>query len=180
MASCLTCQFAVSELAAHPGLLAQVSPADPAMLSLVDDARGAPFPQPSLFLIARAATRRSARRRPGSGERRGSPAVSATKKKAEGCWVHLATATACSAERCQTRFARYATSSAVARQSPASGPRPSSVHRMAGLRRRLRPSPRVRRLLRSGWIARITLQPNLLRAHAHAWSTPGAVGLAGS
>jgi hypothetical protein len=24
------------------------------------------------------------------------------------------------------------------------------------------------------------LQPNLLRAHAHAWSTPGAVGLAGS
>jgi hypothetical protein len=38
--NCLTCQFAVSELAAHPGLLAQVSPADAAMLSLVDDAPG--------------------------------------------------------------------------------------------------------------------------------------------
>jgi Putative zinc-finger len=51
MASCLTCQFAVSELAAHPGLLAQVSPADPAMLSLVDDARGAPSPSPRCSLL---------------------------------------------------------------------------------------------------------------------------------
>jgi hypothetical protein len=33
------------------------------------------------------------------------------------------------------------TSSAVPRRSPASWPRPSSVHRMAGLRRRLGPSP---------------------------------------
>ena len=48
---------------------------------------GSAFPQPSLFLIARAATRRSARRRPGSVERRGSPAVSAPRRwrRAFGC-----------------------------------------------------------------------------------------------
>ena len=37
LASCPPCQAAVSELAAVPGLLAQVSPADAAML--VDDSR---------------------------------------------------------------------------------------------------------------------------------------------
>ena len=37
LASCPTCQAAVSELAALPGLLAQVSPADAAMLSMAVD-----------------------------------------------------------------------------------------------------------------------------------------------
>ena len=37
LASCPSCQAAVSELAALPGLLAQVSPADAAMLSMADD-----------------------------------------------------------------------------------------------------------------------------------------------
>ncbi len=37
LASCPACQAAVSELAALPGLLAQISPADAAMLSLGDD-----------------------------------------------------------------------------------------------------------------------------------------------
>jgi hypothetical protein len=37
MAQCAACQAAVSELAALPGLLAQISPADAAMLSLADD-----------------------------------------------------------------------------------------------------------------------------------------------
>jgi hypothetical protein len=37
MASCASCRAAVSELAALPGLLAQISPADAAMLSLADD-----------------------------------------------------------------------------------------------------------------------------------------------
>ena len=37
LASCPACQAAVSELAALPGLLAQISPADAAMLSLADD-----------------------------------------------------------------------------------------------------------------------------------------------
>jgi hypothetical protein len=37
MAHCAACQAAVSELAALPGLLAQISPADAAMLSLADD-----------------------------------------------------------------------------------------------------------------------------------------------
>jgi hypothetical protein len=37
MSSCASCQAAVSELAALPGLLAQISPADAAMLSLGDD-----------------------------------------------------------------------------------------------------------------------------------------------
>jgi Putative zinc-finger len=37
MSSCAGCQAAVSELAALPGLLAQISPADAAMLSLADD-----------------------------------------------------------------------------------------------------------------------------------------------
>jgi hypothetical protein len=37
MSSCAACQAAISELAALPGLLAQVSPADAAMLSLADD-----------------------------------------------------------------------------------------------------------------------------------------------
>jgi hypothetical protein len=37
LASCPTCQAAVSELAAIPGLLAQVSPADAAMLSMAVD-----------------------------------------------------------------------------------------------------------------------------------------------
>lgn len=36
-AHCASCQAAVSELAALPGLLAQISPADAAMLSLADD-----------------------------------------------------------------------------------------------------------------------------------------------
>jgi hypothetical protein len=40
LASCPACQAAVSELAALPGLLAQVSPADAAMLSLADDTAG--------------------------------------------------------------------------------------------------------------------------------------------
>jgi hypothetical protein len=37
LAGCPACQAAVSELAALPGLLAQISPADAAMLSLADD-----------------------------------------------------------------------------------------------------------------------------------------------
>jgi hypothetical protein len=37
LASCPACRAAVSELAALPGLLAQISPADAAMLSLADD-----------------------------------------------------------------------------------------------------------------------------------------------
>ena len=37
LASCPPCQAAVSELAAVPGLLAQVSPADAAMLSMTGD-----------------------------------------------------------------------------------------------------------------------------------------------
>ena len=37
LASCPSCQAAVSELAAVPGLLAQLSPADAAMLALADD-----------------------------------------------------------------------------------------------------------------------------------------------
>ena len=37
LASCPPCQAAVSELAALPGLLGQISPADAAMLSLADD-----------------------------------------------------------------------------------------------------------------------------------------------
>ena len=37
LASCPACQAAVSELAALPGMLAQISPADAAMLSLADD-----------------------------------------------------------------------------------------------------------------------------------------------
>jgi hypothetical protein len=37
LSSCAACQAAVSELAAIPGLLAQISPADAAMLSLADD-----------------------------------------------------------------------------------------------------------------------------------------------
>ena len=37
LASCPSCQAAVTELAAVPGLLAQLSPADAAMLSLADD-----------------------------------------------------------------------------------------------------------------------------------------------
>jgi hypothetical protein len=40
LASCPSCQAAVSELAAVPGLLAQVSPADAAMLALADDSPG--------------------------------------------------------------------------------------------------------------------------------------------
>jgi len=40
LASCPPCQAAVSELAALPGLLAQISPADAAMLSLADDSAG--------------------------------------------------------------------------------------------------------------------------------------------
>jgi Putative zinc-finger len=40
LASCPACQAAVSELAALPGLLAQISPADAAMLSLADDGAG--------------------------------------------------------------------------------------------------------------------------------------------
>ena len=39
-ASCASCQAAVSELAALPGLLAQISPADAAMLALADDSSG--------------------------------------------------------------------------------------------------------------------------------------------
>jgi hypothetical protein len=51
LARCSTCQSAVSELAAHhPGLLAQVLPADAAMLSLADDAPGAPSPSPRCSL----------------------------------------------------------------------------------------------------------------------------------
>ena len=37
LSTCAACQAAVSELAALPGLLAQISPADAAMLSLADD-----------------------------------------------------------------------------------------------------------------------------------------------
>jgi hypothetical protein len=40
LASCPSCQNAVSELAAVPGLLAQLSPADAAMLSLAEDSPG--------------------------------------------------------------------------------------------------------------------------------------------
>jgi hypothetical protein len=40
LAGCPTCQAAVSELAALPGLLAQVSPADAAMLSMAVDNKG--------------------------------------------------------------------------------------------------------------------------------------------
>jgi hypothetical protein len=40
LASCPSCQAAVSELAAVPGLLAQLSPADAAMLALADDSPG--------------------------------------------------------------------------------------------------------------------------------------------
>jgi hypothetical protein len=51
LARCSTCQSAVSELAAHhPGLLAQVLPADAVMLSLADDAPGAPSPSPRCSL----------------------------------------------------------------------------------------------------------------------------------
>jgi Putative zinc-finger len=42
LASCPSCQAAVSELAALPGLLAQVSPADAAMLAMADDSAPAP------------------------------------------------------------------------------------------------------------------------------------------
>src|SRR4029453_15909787 len=40
MSSCAACQAAISELAALPGLLAQISPADAAMLSLAADRSG--------------------------------------------------------------------------------------------------------------------------------------------
>jgi hypothetical protein len=47
-ASCASCQAAVSELAALPGLLAQISPADAAMLSLADDSSVEDADKPAL------------------------------------------------------------------------------------------------------------------------------------
>jgi anti-sigma factor ChrR (cupin superfamily) len=48
LASCPSCQAAVTELAAVPGLLAQLSPADAAMLSLADDSVAGSAETPAL------------------------------------------------------------------------------------------------------------------------------------
>ena len=48
LASCPSCQAAVSELAALPGLLAQLSPDDAAMLALADDSVPVPAEAPAL------------------------------------------------------------------------------------------------------------------------------------
>src|SRR4030095_16130436 len=54
MSSCAGCQAAVSELAALPGLLAQISPADAAMLSLADDSSAEFTETPALSAAASA------------------------------------------------------------------------------------------------------------------------------
>ncbi len=48
LASCPSCQAAVTELAAVPGLLAQLSPADAAMLSMADDSVAGSAETPAL------------------------------------------------------------------------------------------------------------------------------------
>jgi hypothetical protein len=48
LASCRFCQVAVSELAALPGLLAQLSPEDASILVLADDGTSAPAESPAL------------------------------------------------------------------------------------------------------------------------------------
>jgi len=51
LASCPACQAAVSDLAALPGLLAQISPADAAMLSLADDSSAEYAETPALSAV---------------------------------------------------------------------------------------------------------------------------------
>jgi anti-sigma factor RsiW len=48
LASCPSCQAAVSELAALPGLLAQLSPDDAAMLSMADESLAESAETPAL------------------------------------------------------------------------------------------------------------------------------------
>ena len=71
LAGCPICQAAVSELAAVPGLLAQVSPADAAMLPMADDGAAEYTETPSV------------ERCPGRGDR-GSAAIAAAEDDQEG------------------------------------------------------------------------------------------------